>query len=234
MKHIKNIFLASFLAFPLALLSQAVNALTGAPNQIMDTETWLSRNSLREFNSNDGTVGERYFNPDWEKGSLNTLDGIKLKEVELRYDLVGDLLLAKLNGTHIIVKKGNVKDFTILKDAQLKTFIPISYNEKIKYVEVLHNEESKLFLNHTTKIIAKDSGNQAYGSGVQYDKYVYSSVLIGAKKGEQLSDLKTRKNWIVKFFSNRSKDVEAYIVKNNLDTKDHSDLIKIFKYYDSL
>ena len=73
-----------------------------------------------------------------------------------------------------------------------------------------------------------------------YDKYkpptlkrVKDKLYIGYKNNET-KELPKKKNEILKLFSTKSKNIEAFAKKNKLGFKNKEDLIKIFTYYHSL
>lgn len=203
-------------------------------NVIIDMETWLTQNSLRRFNDNDGAVGDRYLFPEWEKGSIRTKDGVTLEEVPMKYDLVDDMLIAEVNGAYVTLRKINIISFTIAKSDKSLTFLPIEESGGLKYLEVLYEGESALYARHSTKKIAKDAGNQAYGSGVAYDKYVYSKEYFAKRTEGSLEEFKNRKKWAIKFFKGSEDAIESYVKDNMLNLKEEIDLIKLFGYYDSI
>lgn len=204
---------------------------TTGGNVQYDAETWLARNSLRKFNENEGVVGDRYLYSEWVDGMVKTTDSITLKSVPLKYDLVEDYLIAKVNGANMVLINKNLKNFSMLKNGRKQSFVPLELNGKTGLYESLHQGKSNLYLKHSTKRVEKDGGNQAYGSGIAYDKFVYSSEYYAQLPGGEVEKFKNRKGWIVKYMGD---GMGEYIKSEKLDLKENADLIKLFEYYDSI
>ena len=75
---------------------------------------------------------------------------------------------------------------------------------------------------------AKDSFRKAIPSAFRnFERYYY-------KKGRVLFQVPTKKKEIFLHFSDKKEDLKKFMKAENINLKDEKDLIKLFKYYDSL
>ncbi|SNT15222.1 hypothetical protein SAMN05421640_2536 [Ekhidna lutea] len=214
--------------------SQGVISLTGAGRQ-HDVESWLERNKLRSFNENNESVGERYLFEEWKPGSVETTDGIKLSEVELKYDLLLDILIGKLPGGAVSLKKNNILHFSITEGGQTLNFKTLSVDDEKVFAQSIHEgKRLNLFKRHSVKLIKKDDGNQAYGSGIAYDKYVSREEFIVKKGNEAAISIKPSKRSVTKLLNDREEQIREFMKKNSLNVKNENELKKVFEYYESI
>ncbi|MEQ9403064.1 MAG: hypothetical protein RIM99_05720 [Cyclobacteriaceae bacterium] len=229
-----------FLIIPTFLLisiefahAQAQISLTGAGNQ-HDIESWLSRNKLRNFGDEKGYVGERFFNENWLTGTIQTVDGMVLRNTDIKYDILMDQLITKINKTPFVLKSGTVDNFVLKLNGEELLFRSVVVDNKVGYLQVLHSGNTSLYVRHSTKIIKRDEGNQAYGSGVAYDKYVTTKEFYASIGDSQPVQLKNSKKGLVTFFTDRSDDIGSFIKKNKVNLKSDDGMTSVFEYYNQL
>lgn len=230
--HKKILFVITFIFITIDAKSQALVSLTGAGIE-HDTQAWLSRNSLRNFNEPDGFVGEIYFGGDWLLGALTTIDGLTLENTKIRYDLRNDQLAAQLNGVKFIVKPNSVRNFSVVHNGETFVFETSTLETTNTYLQLLHNGNVKLYTRHTVKKLAKDLGNQAYGSGVAYDKYVRLKTYY-ALINDSLTLFKPVKKSIYEVLAPRAEDLKRFIKESKPQLKTDQGLVILFEYYDQL
>lgn len=232
MKQLSKYSLFALLLLPLWSKSQNLS-ITGSGNQY-DIETWLERNKLRSFHENDETLGERFLFEDWKNGSVETTDSLKVDKIDLKYDLLFDALIGKLHGSMTTLRKENIKTFTMKNDGEVLNFKTIFHNNKILFMEVVYTGKSiNLYKKHSVRLEEKDAGNQAYGSGVAYDKYVYKEELFIEMGNDGLIPFKNSKGSILKLFADRKDEIKDYMKKESINVKEDEDLGLVLKYYES-
>lgn len=213
--------------------AQSTVSLTGAGNE-HDIESWLNRNKLRNFGDEKNFVGDRFFNSNWLPGSLETFDGKMIRNIDLKYDVVLDQLILKNKTTPLVVKTSSVGKFILNHDGEKLLFEVLVIGDQISYYQVLHRKESQLLVKHSTKIVKRDAGTQAYGSGVAYDKYVPSKEYYASKGDNPPVPLKISKKSIAGFLSDHDAEVIKFIKSNKVDLKSDEGVASIFNYYDQL
>lgn len=75
--------------------------------------------------------------------------------------------------------------------------------------------------------------NPLTGKKLNKDRIVIKETVFTYKNGN-LEEFKLSKKHILKLLSNKKKEIQGYVSKNNLSYKSERDLKRIVKYYDSL
>ena len=213
----------------------------GGLNQSSDPsvfETWVRTNSLRDFNENEGIVGELYLFENWTNGAVNLIGGTSFKNLNLRYNIYTDELIVKKEGLTkpIILEKNKIKSFTVVDPTSLEelTFTVQKVNNSNVFVQTIYLDKTGLFLQKSTKLIAADNNSQAYGSGQQFDKYVEDNkYYLKDKNSSELKEIKLKKSDVFSIL-NKKDLLNAYVKTNKLKIKNQDHLVKLLKYYDSL
>lgn len=234
MKRIKKLSLFLLIFFPILVKSQGLNSLTGAGTQ-HDVETWLKRNQLRSYNENSSVLGEKYLFEDWKEGSVITSEGLTLRGIEIKYDLMEAYLILKVNNTHAALDAKGIEEFEIINGQKIMNFRSIAFAGKKHFVEDIFKGNSiSLLKKHSVKLERKDPGNQAYGSGVAYDEYVSKKEYFVMRDDTQIIPIKPTKRVLVKLFAEQEEKIKAYLKKNDPDLKDDNDLGELFEYYENI
>lgn len=230
----KPILVTLVLCARFVCFSQAILSLEGAGDQ-HDLQAWSARNGLRNFNEPEGFVGDIYLGGGWLNGTIITKDGVKLSNTQLKYDMQSGILIAKLEErrTPFVLKSELVSKFIITNNGIAMIFKTEMIEDKPIYLQMLYEGKSKLLVEHSAKKISRDQGNQAYGSGVAYDKYVPQYEYFALVQGELIPFKPTKKNLIL-LLEDHAEPIKNYIKESKLNLKSKPDLVSVFKYYDEL
>ncbi|MEP1035149.1 hypothetical protein [Ekhidna sp.] len=234
MKQLSRYFAFALLLLPLWSNSQGLPSLTGAGRQ-HDIETWLERNKLRSFNENDDTLGDRFLYEEWKTGSVETTDSLKVDKIELKYDLLFDALIGKIRGSMTTLRKENIRNFTVIDNGKKLHFQTVYHNDRMLFLQIIYTGTSiNLYKQHSVRLEEKDAGNQAYGSGVAYDKYVYKEEFFIERGESGLTSINNSKGAILKLLADKKEEIKDYIKRESLNVKEEQDLGLVLKYYESI
>lgn len=155
----------------------------------------------------------------------------------LRYNVYNDeiQMKIKLDDEKIVGLIKSLNHYAVINN---KEYHYLSYTDNNKninegYFILVSNEiKNSLYLKRIKKFKvgqpAKDSFRKAIPSAFKnFERYYY-------KKGRVLFQLPTKKKEILLHFSDKKEDLKKFMKAEKIDLKDEKDLIKLFKYYDSL
>ncbi|MEP0985522.1 hypothetical protein [Ekhidna sp.] len=234
MKTIQKIPLFILIFIPILANAQGLTSLTGAGTR-HDIETWLKKNQLRSYNENSSVLGEKYLFEDWREGNVITAEGLTLRGISIKYDLLEAYLILRVNDTHALLDAKGIEEFEIINGQNTLSFRSVEFGGKKHFVQDLFNGKTiALLKKHSVRLERKDPGNQAYGSGVAYDEYVSKKEYFVMKDKAQIIPIKPSKRVLVKLFKDQEEKIKAYIKKNSLDLKEDNDLGELFEYYENI
>ena len=181
--------------------------------------------------------GSPFLSDQWAKGTVKFLNDSVSKPIDLKFDLVGDIVLFKNEKEETLELVEPIKEFTItyLKDgfSSVKLFRsgfkPINENTVKSYYEVL-SDGKIIFVKRIIKTIMEEAGyNSAQISKTFIEKPYYYIV----KDNLPLS-VKLNLKDIVALLPDKATELNDYSKKNKLNLKDQIDVAKLISFYNSL
>jgi hypothetical protein len=100
------------------------------------------------------------------------------------------------------------------------------------YFNVYKSDTNSLYVSYFARI-KPGAVNALTKAKVTNDKFVIDKKYF-VLNDSIVSEIKIKKNKILKLFVDKKSYISNFIKENNIDFKDENDLIKVFKYYDSL
>ncbi|KEQ31789.1 hypothetical protein N180_12030 [Pedobacter antarcticus 4BY] len=177
--------------------------------------------------------GSTYLFDNWEPGIVKLGNGSVLKDIELKFDMVNEVVLFKGKNGETLRFVEDVKEFTFLTPQNHKIFRSgfglVKGATGDTYYEILFDGTIKL-LKRTKKLIIESKGYNSATVNKNVDslvKYYY------VNENGKIEEFKTAKKPIISLLSSRAKEIENLIAAEHLDLKNDIDLAKIFKYYNS-
>lgn len=179
-------------------------------------------------------VGTPLLFPNWVLGEVNLDNGNSYQNIPLKYNIVDDILYFM-----------NPKDSTMLEFVQ-----PVqSFNLKLKSGELDYangfpaidgfKETSfyQVLYDGTTKLLKKSSKtvleNRPYNSATIEKSFLDASEYF-MLQNDKIQKLRLTKKVLLSLFGDKSSQLADFMKKEKIDFKNDEDLIKVFKYYDSL
>jgi len=155
----------------------------------------------------------------------------------LRYNIYNDeiQMKIKLDDEKIVGLIKSLNHYAVINNRE---YHYMSYSENDKsinegyFILVSNDIKNSLYLKKIVKFKvgqpAKDSFRKAIPSAFKnFERYYY-------QKGRVLFQVPTKKKEILLHFSDKKEDLKKFMKAEKINLKNEKDLIKLFKYYDSL
>ncbi|MCT4698123.1 hypothetical protein [Tenacibaculum haliotis] len=217
------------LTFLLVIQVLLINAQLGNRNSL------AAAMSFKIFENTDKrTKGTPYINKEFRPVKIS---GYKNTNLKARYNAHQDYFEVLHNGiTKYLTVDSPLKITFVYSNKVYAAFNKSDkQNEKHFYV-IKHNESSfKILLKE--KIILREeikvkTGYNSYTPAIfKKKKNIY---FIKFENDKKVIEIPTKTRKFLNLFSDKSKELKKFIKKNKLKTKKEDDLIKIFKYYNTL
>ena len=187
---------------------------------------------------NGETVGTPYLFDEFKMGSIYFNDDEIISSVALKYNAYNDVFLAKPSlsspdsEAQGVSKKNNLK---IRLENQFFLALPNTENSyELQYYEVLSNGKKAILLKKTDKIykerVAATTSLTRDIPAAFKDKISYYLV---DSKGD-FHEISTSKKKLLALFGDKKKQMTECVKKNNLNVKKEEDLIRLFRFYETL
>lgn len=174
---------------------------------------------------------------------IGTLKGTvkldSLDDIQMRVVLQGNDVEFKTSEGIKVLSGSLIQQFSAQKANQpIKNYISVfeflDETEKLKsgFFEILANGKLKL-LEYTRIIINKSDNPSGFHVASNKDTKIIKEKLLYFARGKEVIILNNKKDLYVAM-ADQKPAIEKFIKENNLNTKGHSDLLKIFDYYNSL
>ncbi|MBD3749553.1 MAG: hypothetical protein IE931_08660 [Sphingobacteriales bacterium] len=170
----------------------------------------------------------------WIPGDVKLDNGSSYQNIPLKYNLVDDILYFM-----------NPKDSTMLEFVQpvksftLKTltgdlnyangFPAVDGFKASSFYQILYDGKTKL-LKKATKTVLE---NRPYNSATVERTFLDTVEYFTLQDGKTIK-IRPSKKVLLELFGEKSNPMGDYLKKEKIDFKNDDDLIKVFKYYDSL
>ncbi|GGG89813.1 hypothetical protein GCM10011416_02910 [Polaribacter pacificus] len=218
----------------------------------------LSANSIAQGSDNSGNInsgfrfaiddqkGHPFLKSDWYEGNFVKNDGTTSDKMLINYQIVDNFLtVMKMEGGEKIFLKINNDDYKgfVIKDKDNKVFIykKIEGNlfdskKKEDKFYLMSNPPKSTIVIESTKTY-KDPNASGWSSSTNTTKrgeYKSSTTAYVLNKDNKYVKVKYSTSSIAKAFSDKKKEIKAFIKKQNIKIDDAADLIPIVDYYYSI
>jgi len=170
--------------------------------------------------------GTPYLIETWELGTVTMASGKKFENVSMMFDQVANMVIFRDADGSSKAFSQPVASFFIKKDADVFNFE--RGVDGVFYQKLVTGKSTLWKKNHKSLIDEKPYGSATVQRNILNNTSYYTGELT------KLTKIKTDKKSILSLFGDKASEVEAYIKKNKLGTKEDFDLIRIFDYYNSL
>lgn len=201
----------------------------------------MYNNKMYNDNSNNidlSTIkGSPYENQKFQYGKVqNKLSG-KSQSLYLRYNVFNDVIEIKENmfdpKTIGLIKSLNIYATINKQEYHYEIFTDKNSNTNEGYFLLLSKgTNNNLYLRKNKKFKEKVKAKDSFRKDIPATFIDSESYYI--KKGRILFPVSTKKKEYLQQFSEKETELKKYIKSEKINLKNKDDLIKIFKYYDSL
>jgi len=192
-----------------------------------------SGSTLRVKSSTDqNLIGSPYLVDSWSKGNVKFVNAKPADNVDLKLDLLENVLVLKgADGSENTFTE-KISEFTLNilgKDRLFKSGFLDSKNQLITaYFEVLYNGKTK-FLSKEGKMVIESKG---YNTSTITKKIENTTEYYISKGNNSVSLVKLNEKAILTYLA--IPDLVKYVKDNQLNLKIRADVIKLLQYHDSL
>lgn len=170
--------------------------------------------------------GSPYLFDNWEKGNVTLTAGRKFEDIDLMYDQVSNQLIFKDKNGDSKIFNQPIVTFNIRQTPNIHQFE--RGVDGVFYEKLLSGKAMLWKRNHKSIIDEKPYGSATIQRNILNNISYYSGELT------QLIKLKTDKKSILTYLSNNTAELETFIKKEKLNTKNEADLMRLFEYYNGL
>ncbi len=176
--------------------------------------------------------GTPFFKNRWFMGEIRLKDGQVVKG-NMAYNVVANVVYFSVSSQQEAVE---IKpEEIILGGYRLTKQKDVFENARDFYYETIYNEKSVLFSQPVCRYVPKVSGpSTGYeATGDNFEGYYEKSEKLYLGTGEELTLIRANARFY-DLFGQRKKEIRQFVADNNLRLKSRGDIIRIFRYYDSL
>ena len=188
--------------------------------------------------SAETVLGSKYLVESWISGSISMKDKSMEVGLNLRYNIYSQQMELVHKGDTLVVTAPFKIDRIQFAGKEFLYCLTIDKDNAMSagYFEVLvDGEKCKLLLKREITV-REDSYSSNYmgggGSGMSY--YAKNEHYYMKKKGEEAIKISKSKRKLLRFFSDKNEEIEAFIQKENLMLTNYNHLVKLIRYYNSL
>lgn len=186
----------------------------------------------------EGVKGTPYFNEEWKTGDVYFLDGTKIIQINIRYNIYQGELEFKnsTSGQIFVINRNMIDGFKIneQKDSLHFTYISLKpYKQGDKsIVQVLYEGKTRLLLKHK-KAFKKADYQGAYAIGEKYDEYKDDKDYYLVTDSETIQKIRLNKKSVLKALGDNQSVLKEFASMNQIDFKNPGDILKLLVFYDS-
>ena len=196
---------------------------------------------IRKFdNRYEGVKGTPFYFDSWTKGNIALVNGQRLEDLQLKYNAYEDeLLMNKPKVGAVYLQKEVIKSFSLI---ETKTNTEVTF---VKHIHPKKETEFKFYrlifdgsivLLEVLKVVFEEADfHGGYSKGKRFDEFKkYPTYYYYTDSDPIPKKLKTSPSGVSKIFPNHNTEIKVYIVEQNLNCKNESDLKKVFEYYQQM
>lgn len=211
---------------------------------LVSQDSWAQSTYLEEVSGKPIRVGQYvdmegspYLQDNWAKGEVKMANGDVFTDVDLKYDLVGDILLFKNKKEEPLEFVQPVKEFSIIYSNKGEVE-NITYRNGYPAHEGLSEQNFyKVIADGKTSLLKKETkvvrNETSYNSATITKKLFSNEVYYIYKDGKFTRVKKDQKSLLVALKGQEGK-LKEFIKSNKLSLKEDKDLAKLISYYNSL
>ena len=172
--------------------------------------------------------GSPFWYDQWKKGILRLKDGRAFKDMDMKYDIVGEQVVFERSGV-VLRFNDPVSEFTLGNELFRSGYQAADGRTEQSFYQVI-SDGNVQFLKRINKTVTE---NKPYGSATLQKEFTSSEGYYIAR-GKQLRKVRKDKRSIFEALGNRSAELEQFAASKKLNLKDDADIALLVNYYNSL
>jgi hypothetical protein len=201
-----------------------------------ETEVKITDVYGQPFKNNYSDVkGSPFFIDGWVYSSVKLENGMVYDDLPVRLDVYAQELHFKKNNEELIFPAHYIKEIEFFDSSQNKNykfqtdFPSIDNQNQNNFYQVL-SEGSVSLLKSIRKTISVNKNDVSGEVEKQFDLYEDYYIF----SNNQLRRLKKEKEFVLKALAEKKDDIETFLKSNAINFKNLNDIIKLFRFYNSL
>jgi hypothetical protein len=191
-----------------------------------------TKNSYGRFNLKLNDIsGTPYLDNEYVLGTVSTNDGVKYKDIPLRYNCFNDVLeIKKDDQPYDLLPKEKAARAEF--GGQIFCYLPYGNDASKAYFQVLIDGKARLCARYRVNFYEKEEAKGfADAKPARFDDLLET---YWVSLGQAPLKLVLKKNQLLDVLSDKKNEVEAFLTKEKLSLKKPDDLKKVITYYNSL
>lgn len=193
---------------------------------------------VRKFdNRYEGVKGSPFYIDEWLPGTLVLKNGRSVDDVKIKYNMYEDeLLLLDPKSGALYVDRDSISSFTIENASNTEKFVISRHPKKdvSQYYRVVHPGDPML-LEHTNVVYEKADYQGGYSNQKTFDEFKKYEAFYALSKNDAVPQkIKSGANAVSKLFGEKQPMVKKYINMEMLDCRKLPDLVKVFRYAETI
>ena len=208
---------------------QLITSVSATGDTLPDNQLLFNGRVWQSMYSN--VVGDEFLiSKDWLTGDVS-INEMTFPDVQLRYDIFNDQLLAKYNNAIFVqLNKEFIREFTLTRENRKYTFQNFSGgkdNPVNGFGQVLYKGDIYLIIKTVKQILPLAVDNK-------YDEF-YQLQTIYVLKGDKFYKVTGRKD-LISILADRKQQIQTFIRENKIRIrrKEAESYIPVLKFYDTL
>lgn len=227
------LILIFFLPFTFNSLAQMEYRLFTAAD-FYHTQKFASSNNMARVLTEKDIDGSPYLNDNFINGSIYLSTKVQYADIPLRYNIYNDEIEFEKPDKEVIALGTPETVEKVVFGNYTMEYIPYSIAKKVKrgYFIVLLDGKGSLYARPVVEYEApKEPG--AYQGPVPA-KFIQKSDKYFIRFGQDAAQLIENKKELSKLFPDHNHEIEVFVKKNKINTRNRKDLKSLLEYYNSL
>lgn len=223
------------LSISLIVLLMVLPAFVAAQNRIdeNDIKDMVSRNVIPTIQKTE-VSGSPYVSEDFTNGSFELYSGSYASGLNMNYNIYEQRIEYISDNETYAISPGNIKQFTLRIDGEERTFKRGFESRRLQgdeFVEVAAEGPLTFLIKH--EVSFNENASSSYSTATKQASYSKNERYY-FKRGDEVSSIRRLNNRRVMRYFEGNKEVENYIVQNDLDMSEPDDVAKAVRKYNEL
>jgi hypothetical protein len=188
-----------------------------------------------------GVTGSPFFLDSFLKSDIVLTDGKLYTDIPLMYDVCNDIALIISNHDTLALDKTKIKSFRLKDNNSDSTYLfELFALESSKnnlheehFIEVAFTGKIAFLIRHI-KELSRANFDPTFHTGSNYDEYTSDNSYIFKNREGKMMKIRLNRKSVLEVLSDKKEEIKRFVTENKLDYNNEKNVIRIFKYYDSL
>jgi hypothetical protein len=230
LNHVKTLFIAAIAV----LFSSTLYAQSSELVRMNMENTVRGSGTVFTYNHDYGIVlGSPFLHDEWSTGTVRVRDGNVYNDISMRFEAWNGIINIVHQADSVWLRPEFVTEFSYVHRGRQYTFrngfiIPSADVSRNQYLHVLHEGEWSVY-REVKKVFRPADRPEPYQANRQtFDSFQESSRFLVRTPGDEWSEIRPGRRALNRLFGDLSRDVNAYIRRNDLSYTNEEHLALIF------